>query len=384
MKIFLSEIYTYAFLDQFILIYPVYAILFRDSGLSPLQVGSLFAIWSGITILFEVPTGVLADKYSRRNILVAAQLLKAIGYGFWLFNGTYLGFAVGFALWGFAGTLVSGTFESFVYDELKHFEMEKQYEKVNGRIVGTRFVSVTLATLLGGFAAEFGYDIALVPSIIIPLVAAGFLFTIKSVRAEKSTGERTYWTVLKEAVKEARTNTYLLQLMSYFALVFGVSRASDEYWGLLFQDMGVTLAMIGIIFAIANSISALAGFTAHLWQLIGKRVYAFVVCGSVVAMLLAYLNVPVAIPLSFLMVYIIQVASTKLEARLQHAISSHQRATITSLNSFVLEAVALSFYTSVGFLAKEYGYISFLWLASSVIGAVSILYLFMQPHRNAV
>jgi MFS family permease len=373
-KTFLTKIYAYTFFDQFILVYPVYAILFKDSGLTPLQVGSLFGMWAVITILFEVPTGVLADKYSRKYILMIAQFIKALGYACWLFWGTYAGFALGFALWGFAGTLVSGTYQSFVYDELKHFGKEDLYEKVNGRIVGFDFVGTMLATLLGGFAAEFGYDKALIPSIAVPFIAIAILATITSVRPQGSTGESRYWTLLCEALREARANPYFLKMVAFFAVVYGVSGASDEYWGLLFTDMGVTLGVIGVIFAIANALSSLGGFTAHLWKLEGRRLYVFVALGGMTVLTLAYINSAVAIPLSFIWCYIIQVSATKMEARLQHAISSDKRATLTSMNSFFLEIVALAFYLGVGWLAKDYGYVSFLWVAGGVVAGVGVLY----------
>jgi len=60
-------LYTYLFLDDFVLLYPVYALLFSDTGLSVGQISSLFVIWSGASLVFEVPSGAWADAVSRRH-----------------------------------------------------------------------------------------------------------------------------------------------------------------------------------------------------------------------------------------------------------------------------------------------------------------------------
>ena len=56
-----GALYTYLFLDDFVLLYPVDALLFSHTGLSVWQVSSLFAIWSASSLVLEVPTGACAD-----------------------------------------------------------------------------------------------------------------------------------------------------------------------------------------------------------------------------------------------------------------------------------------------------------------------------------
>lgn len=75
--------YAYAFLDDFVLLYPVYAVLFAETGLSPAEISSLFAIWSVTGFALEVPSGLWADVYSRRRLLAVAPVLPAAGYALW-------------------------------------------------------------------------------------------------------------------------------------------------------------------------------------------------------------------------------------------------------------------------------------------------------------
>jgi hypothetical protein len=59
-------LYAYLFLDDFVLLYPVYTLLFSATGLSVWQIASLFVIWSLSSMAFEVPSGAWADATSRR------------------------------------------------------------------------------------------------------------------------------------------------------------------------------------------------------------------------------------------------------------------------------------------------------------------------------
>ena len=46
-----------ALLGDFVLHYPVYALLFADAGLSTAEIQSLFAVWSLTGLCWEVPSG---------------------------------------------------------------------------------------------------------------------------------------------------------------------------------------------------------------------------------------------------------------------------------------------------------------------------------------
>ena len=88
-----ATLYGYAFLDDFVLLYPVYALLFADTGLSVGQISSLFALWSVTGILLEVPSGAWADAVSRRLLLWLGPLLTAAGFALWVLVPSYWAFA---------------------------------------------------------------------------------------------------------------------------------------------------------------------------------------------------------------------------------------------------------------------------------------------------
>ena len=109
---------AYAALRELIPVFPVYALLFTDAGLSTGQVSTLLVIWSASHVVLEVPSGAWADTVPRRRLLVLAAALYGGCFALWSAVPTYAAFAGGFVLWGLSGSLVSGTYEAYVYDHL--------------------------------------------------------------------------------------------------------------------------------------------------------------------------------------------------------------------------------------------------------------------------
>ena len=123
-------LYIYKFMSQCMPIYAFYTILFIQRGMSVTDIAVLLALWSVFTIVFEVPSGVLADRWNRRNMLAIATALQGLCFMIWFFSHTFLIFAIGFVFWAIAGAFISGTEEGLIYDNLKCDGNEKCFAQV--------------------------------------------------------------------------------------------------------------------------------------------------------------------------------------------------------------------------------------------------------------
>lgn len=123
---------AFRFFDDFILVYPLYAVLFAQHGLSASEISLLFVVWSVTGFALEVPTGVLADRFSRRHVLAIGQVVRAIGYLVWWVAPGFPGYAIGFVCWGAQGALESGAFQALVYDELHTKDETDTYSRIMG------------------------------------------------------------------------------------------------------------------------------------------------------------------------------------------------------------------------------------------------------------
>ena len=105
--------------------YPIFAILFLDFGLTLEHFALLNAAWAASIVLFEVPSGALADTIGRRKLLVVAGILMVIEMALLCFvplgNASILFavFIVNRILSGVAEAAASGADEAIAYDSLK-------------------------------------------------------------------------------------------------------------------------------------------------------------------------------------------------------------------------------------------------------------------------
>ena len=65
----------YAIFNNLILLGPILTVFYLAKGLSFTQIMLLTSVASITTILFEVPTGVVADRYSRKLSIMIGCLL---------------------------------------------------------------------------------------------------------------------------------------------------------------------------------------------------------------------------------------------------------------------------------------------------------------------
>ena len=133
MTSFLARLSAFKFFDSFILIVPLYAVMFVDAGLTPVQISVALIAWSATAFTLQIPSGVIADRWSRRHILALAQLARAAGFVVWLLYPHFWGFLAGLVLWGIKSAFTSGTFEALLYDELKAQGRAHDYTRVYGR-----------------------------------------------------------------------------------------------------------------------------------------------------------------------------------------------------------------------------------------------------------
>ncbi|MBO0847546.1 MAG: MFS transporter, partial [Nocardioides sp.] len=137
-------------------LYSVYALLFADHGVDSVQISLLFIVWSVTSFVCEVPSGAWADTFDRRRLLVLSAAIYGAGFSSWMLWQDFAGFAVGFACWGLSSALMSGTFESLVYDELVERRAAERYPGLIGWAHSTALVANLAAAAAATVLFEVG------------------------------------------------------------------------------------------------------------------------------------------------------------------------------------------------------------------------------------
>ncbi len=343
----------WALLADVVPIYPLYALLFTATGLSVAQISALFAIWSAVAVLTEVPSGALADRFSRRGCLVAAGVLQAAGYVAWVLVPGFPGFALGFVLWGIAGSLASGAQEALLYDGLAAAGAQGQYARVNGwvtamELVG-QFPAAVAATVL--FAAG-GYPLVGWVSVGTCLAAAAVATRLPEPPREDvddnnaDHDELGYLATLRAGVMEAARAPGVRAVL-VAAAVLGAFDAVEEYFPLLLAGWGIPTAVIPL----ADLPIVMAGVAGAALAGVGSRMPPWGL-GAVlgVAMLLlggaGLAGHPAGIAAVAVFYGGYRLVLVVVDARLQERIASRSRATVTSVAGLGTELVTFGVYAA--------------------------------------
>jgi len=135
--------------------YPVFTILFLDFGLTLEQFAVLNAFWAASIVLFEVPSGAMADIIGRKNLLVVAGSLMVAEIAIlcvvpreraWLL---FVAFILNRVLSGAAEAAASGADEALAYDTLKQEGLAEEWPRVLEKQMRLQSFVYVVVTSLG-------------------------------------------------------------------------------------------------------------------------------------------------------------------------------------------------------------------------------------------
>ena len=262
-------LYIYKFIGQCLPIYAFYTILFVQRGKTLAEVAFLISLWSIFTIAFEVPAGLLADRWSRRNMLALATVLQGVCYMIWFFSHSFFMFALGFAFWGVASAFVSGTEEGLIYDNLKSDGKEEQFTKVYGKAHFYANIGVIAGILSAGVIVNF----ISIPTI--ALLSAGICFAnvvfVLQIREKNYYSEQLeeqsagFFETLKGAVGFIKGSPVAL-VSILFLVLFSLGSYLDEFDGLIIIDWELHYVWVSVILTVRFAFVALGDLLAPIVQ----------------------------------------------------------------------------------------------------------------------
>lgn len=348
----LKKLYTYTTFSNLMFIFPFYGVIFANYGLSAVQISWLFIISTISKAVCEVPAGVIADMYSRRNLLGIAQGLRVASLGCWLVWPTFWGFAVGFVLWGMGNSLISGTVQAFLYDELKVSGDEDQYIKISGKLGSVSLTSIMVSTLLASPAILFGYPCVLGLSMITAGLACAMAFTLPNPPIQKHTA--TSDASILEGIRESRHNVQLVRITLFAVYIGLVTAIIKEYSPLFTQESGVPKTIIPVVLAAIVTPAIIAGSVAHKFQLTARSLMVLLALGGILMFLSGYFIGYIGLIFIALLAALMQLLTVTFDSKLQHTITGHARATLTSVNAFATQLAIVAGFAIYGLVAKEH------------------------------
>ena len=294
-----------------------------------------------------MPTGALADRFSRRANLVAAGLLEAAGFALWAAVPSFAVFAAGFVLWGLGGALASGAMEALLYDGLRVAGHEHRYARVSGRVTAAGLVAQVPAAVAAAVLFPLGgYPLVGWVSVAVCLAAAALAARLPEARGPAGDDDDDglgYLATLREGVREAVGRPAVRTAALVLAALAGLD-AVEEYFPLLANGWGVPTGLNpAATLVITLSGAAGAALAARAGRLPGWGLAGLMLAAGVALAGAAALDRPAGIVLVAVFYASYRLVLVVADARLQ-AVVAAARATVTSVAALATELSALALF----------------------------------------
>ncbi|MDA1301585.1 MAG: MFS transporter [Proteobacteria bacterium] len=337
---------------EIIPIYPLYAIMFGEHGISPLELSLLFMIWAAVGILFEIPSGALADRFSRKWLIVASSVLKSCAFLCWYCWPEFFGFALGFILWGLGSTLRSGAIEALLHDLLAAQQRAAEFSRHYGRMTGLGTLGVVIGELSGGLLIAFGYDMVLLVSAVMPLIATiPFLLLVHS--PTRADVPPDYLANLRVGVAEAIHSRQILYILLAYSLLIVTFGVYDEYVPPTLFEKGFPLELVAFLCVPILLAQSIGQGLAHHFEGLGlQQLLTMMGVSAVPLLLIPTLTGGWIVLLLIAFFFMFGLSTTLFQASLQAAISGTARATVTSVVSLGDGIGGIFWFAAFGLMAE--------------------------------
>ncbi len=351
------------------LIWGVNTLFLMDAGLDIFEVMVANGAFAAGQVLFEVPTGVVADTVGRRvsYLLCLAILFVATLLYVWLgaIEAGLLAFVFASVLLGLGYTFFTGAVEAWMVDALASAGYTGKIDVVFSRGGIAQGVAMLLGTVIGGFLGQINLAIPYVAraAMLVPAAVLGVFFM-------RDEGFVPHALRLSRIGDEARTIAHagvtyglrnpvvrplmLAGLVQGAFFMYGFYSWQRYFLDLLERDLiwvnGVIAALVGLA-GIAGA--ALVGPLSRTRLRRSTLVFVMVAAQAVLVLLAGLLQIFwIAVPLYLLSTLAYGVQAPVRQAWLNARIPSEQRATIISLDALFLEAGGAAGQVGLGYVSR--------------------------------
>jgi len=146
----LTPLYAAAFLQNLALWVPIEKLFMTSIGFDAASIGVMAAIYAVAVPIFELPSGVLADRWSRRGVLILASIAAIVSVAIGGLSQNVITYMVSALFLGIFFAMQSGTFDSVVYDTvLEETGGSEVFERTIGRVRLAESAALVAGALAG-------------------------------------------------------------------------------------------------------------------------------------------------------------------------------------------------------------------------------------------
>ena len=370
----IPRLYVIKIAKWFMLFMPVIVLFYQENGLSLEDVFLLQGIYSIAVVLLEIPSGYFADVWGRKFTIIAGSILGVVGFIIYVLTSGFWGFLIAELILGIGQSFISGSDSALLYDSLLFEKKEKEYIKIEGRIISIGNFAESIAAVAGGYLAEISLRMPFIVQIGIAILAVPAAITL--VEPKLFNKHKASLTQILFVVKNTLFKDKLLQSNILYSSVIGTATLTFAWFVQPYLKMiDYSVTRIGIIWAFLNLTVAFSTLFAYrIEELLGKTKTIIAISLIISAGYFATgIGGPTTAVVFMFVLYLGRgIATPVLKDYINRLTTSNIRATVLSVRNFTIRFLFAVLGPFLGWYSDKFSIKTALWLAGIIFFTISI------------
>ena len=373
-------LYVYMFLNRLEMWLPIIVLFVQERGFSLTQYTILDAVWYASTLLFEIPTGVVTDRYGRKISLLIAVLVQSLSLFIVAYAHTFGVIFIAYVLWGFGSSFETGTHDALIYDSLDQINRASDYRSVRGRMTSLAILAGALGSVLAGYLGGIRLALPILLTALITLLMFPLVLFMKEPEITESM-EPSHLLHLKRSVQYLSNNRLVSLLILYSAFMVTAVWGLYDFYQPFLSSLGIGVETIGLLYLFFRLFGvAGAQLSDPIFKKVGmSSIYLIPLCFVISVLFMGFFNNPFVIAFIFMVFFLDGVRFPIINDLINQNLPSSRRATIISLGSVLSCLMGCVVYPTLGRIADVLSLqMTFRVLGFGLFVAMSMVLLFLR------
>jgi MFS family permease len=346
------------FMPAFMIVY------FRDLNFSLFQIAILTSIMGLTRLIFEIPTGAIADLYGRKFSVLFGESILALSLLSLMFFKEYYLIIICFILIGFGETFISGAKEAWVSDLVKK-EKKNLLQSYFMKSQSIDSFGILISGILGAIVVKnYGISYIWLFSFLSYCIAV----CIKIFAQEKFIKKKFNFKKSLKEIKEKSIVSFKYaknhHVIFYFfiavsLLVIGNALCGNIAWITLLQELNFPTHYFGYMWSVMGAVGIFAPIISS--KLVKKNeekkflINIIIIMGLFLLLIIFVKNYYSALAILFGSIFLYFLYAPIERVYFQKFLVSKYRATVGSIESMLLSLIGIIIFPIVGLLIDNIG-----------------------------
>jgi MFS family permease len=385
-----NKLYLIIFFHNLIPAYVIERLFWEQRGMTVLMVVLCEIIYAVSIVIFEIPTGVFADKFGRKTLLVIGAVLSVFEFIILLFAYEFWTFALVVFLTGISSACTSGAWNALLYDSLLADKKQESFEKIVGRMNSLDFIAALLAALSGSVLAKYvGFEFNYIVSA--ASMFLGMVLTLllkepprKGQLKKNEKSQSDFMVYVRKSITFYKTNPKVVTIITNAMGIAACITFLDEFWQLYLDEIGFSVLFFGL-FSACISLARIPGNLLAAYLLIYFKAQSIILFILGITTVCFFMTAIFPGVIGLFMIILIFLASGVIDpvvtGFLHHHGSSEIRATIESVQSLIESIITFTVGIGFGIISTSLSNVSgFIFLGA--FSCVFFLYFLKSVQGN--